>query len=210
MRGNNKNSNNSKPLIAIIAAMSENNIIALNNRIPWRIPEDLKRFKKLTMDNEIIIGRKTYDKLKQNKNSKSKILPRRKLKIISNQKAYNTSENKEIYNSIEEAIQSSKQELIWIAGGGEIYKETIHYADVLEITKVNKLFSATNLKKTFFPNINYNEWTPIRSQNEEEYTFITYVRNSDENSSLKKRIETYEQIILKENKQLLKNKIYTY
>lgn len=208
MRNNNKNTNNSKPLIAIIAAMSENNIIALNNSIPWRIPEDLKRFKKLTTDNEMIIGRKTYESLI--KTSKRIILPGRKLKIISNQNAYSAIENKEIYNSIEDALQSSKQELIWIAGGGEIYKETIPYADILEITKVNKLFSAINTQKTFFPNINYNEWTPIRSQNEEGYTFITYIRNDDKNSSLKERIRTYEKTILKEKKQLLKNKIYNY
>jgi len=208
---NNNNSNtknsSSKPLIAIIAAMSENNVISLGNEIPWYIRNDLKRFKMLTTGNEVIVGRKTYESLIK-KFSSEKVLPNRDLKIISSQEGYHALDNRELYTSIESAIKASDKQLIWSIGGGQIYSETIKYADVMEITKVNKLFANPHINKIFFPPINHSEWTPIRNEKFEGYSFITYIRNDDENGTLDNRIQKYERIIKEENKQMLKNKIY--
>ena len=120
------------PQISIIVAHSRNMAIGKANALLWRLPEDLKRFKKLTTGHPIIMGRKTYQSI-------NRPLPDRTNIIVTR------DENLEIpgciiVHSVTGAIEKAKEfdrEEIFIIGGAEIYKETLPLVDRLYVTKVD-------------------------------------------------------------------------
>jgi dihydrofolate reductase len=120
------------PQISIIVAHSKNMAIGKANALVWRLPDDLKRFKKLTTGHPIIMGRKTYQSI-------SRPLPNRTNIVVTRDK------NLEIpgcivVNSVTDAIKKASefdQKEIFIIGGAEIYRETLPLADRLYVTKVN-------------------------------------------------------------------------
>ena len=158
-------------MIILIAAISKNNEIGKNNQLLWHLPDDFKRFKTLTTGHYIIMGRKTFE-------SFPKPLPNRTHIIISRQKNY-AVENCIVVSSLEEAIKvCPKNEDIYIIGGGEIYKQSIDFADKLEITVVDHNFEAD----TFFPEIDENKWKvdfeefhPKDERHLYDFTFLTYI-----------------------------------
>ena len=158
-------------MIILIAAISKNNEIGKNNQLLWHLPDDFKRFKTLTTGHYIIMGRKTFE-------SFPKPLPNRTHIIISRQKNY-AVENCIVVSSLEEAIKvCPKNEDIYIIGGGEIYKQSIDFADKLEITLVDNDFEAD----TFFPEIDENKWKldfeefhPKDEKHLYDFTFLTYI-----------------------------------
>ena len=121
-----------KPRISIIVAHSRNMVIGKANALLWRLPEDLKRFKKLTTGHPIIMGRKTYQSI-------NRPLPDRTNIIVTR------DENLEIpgciiVHSVTGAIEKAKEfdrEEIFIIGGAEIYKEILSLVDRLYVTKVD-------------------------------------------------------------------------
>jgi dihydrofolate reductase len=134
-------------MIIIIAAVAENNALGKNNDLVWHLPDDFKRFKLLTSGHYIVMGRKTFE-------SFPKPLPNRTHVIVTRQKNY-TPEGCLIANTLQEAMQlCPKNEDTYIIGGGEIYKQSIAIADVLEITRVHHTFDAD----TFFPEIDPTVW----------------------------------------------------
>lgn len=130
--------------ISIIAAIGRNRELGKDNKLLWHIPEDLKRFKKLTQDHAVIMGRKTFESL-------GKPLPNRINIIITRDKNYKiktfdvSKHRTHIVHSLEDAfknleskIQSSElPEEIFIIGGGEIYRQALPYADKLYLTIVD-------------------------------------------------------------------------
>ena len=158
-------------MIILIAAISKNNEIGKNNQLLWHLPDDFKRFKTLTTGHYIIMGRKTFE-------SFPKPLPNRTHIIITRQKNY-AVENCIVVSSLEEAIKvCPKNEDIYIIGGGEIYKQSIDFADKLEITLVDNDFEAD----TFFPEIDENKWKldfeefhPKDEKHLYDFTFLTYI-----------------------------------
>lgn len=134
-------------MITLIAAAAENNALGKDNQLVWHLPLDFKRFKEITSGHYIIMGRKTFE-------SFPKPLPNRTHVIITRQKNY-TVENCIVVNSIEEAIAACpKEEDIYIIGGAEIYKQSIPFAEKIELTRVHANFDAD----AFFPEIDLNEW----------------------------------------------------
>lgn len=121
-----------KPRISIIVAHSRNMAIGKANSLVWRLPDDLKRFKKLTTGHPIIMGRKTYQSI-------GRALPDRTNIVVTRDK------NLEIpgcivVHSLVEAIEKAKKidrEEIFVIGGAEIYKEALPLADMLHVTKVD-------------------------------------------------------------------------
>lgn len=159
-------------MIVLIAAVSENNALGKDNDLIWHLPNDFKRFKALTTGHHIIMGRKTFESFK-------KPLPNRTHVVITRQGNYQP-EGCIVVNSIENAIKASPEnELIYVIGGGEIYKQFLSISDKIEITKVHG-----NLEgDTFFPEINPKEWALINSEfnpkDEKhlfDYTYQTYVK----------------------------------
>ena len=129
--------------ITIIVAAAENNAIGKNNNLIWNLPNDLKRFKKLTSGHSIIMGRKTFD-------SFPGLLPNRRHIIISNKSKDSFQENVIVVNNIDDALKAAEDdENPFIIGGGQIYKLAMDFSNKIELTRVHKKFEAD----TFFPEI---------------------------------------------------------
>ncbi|MFH7012066.1 dihydrofolate reductase [Flavobacterium sp. FlaQc-52] len=159
-------------MIIMIAAVAENNALGKNNELVWHLPNDFKRFKALTTNHHIIMGRKTFE-------SFPKPLPNRTHVVITRQENYQP-EGCIVVKSISEAIaKCPKNEDSFIIGGGEIYTLAMPFADVLEITRVHHSFEAD----TFFPDINKDEWLLVESETNikdekhlYDYTYETFVK----------------------------------
>ena len=159
-------------MIIIIAAIARNNALGKDNQLIWHLPADPKRFKKVTSGHHVIMGRKTYESL-------GKPLPNRTNIVISRNKDY-TAEGCIVRNSLEEAVESAKNDSSpFILGGAEIYKQGIEFADILDLTFIHHDFEAD----AFFPEIDPEIWEEISRQdfkadgkNKYDYSFVTYKR----------------------------------
>lgn len=159
-------------MIIMIAAVAENNALGKNNELVWHLPNDFKRFKALTTNHYIIMGRKTFE-------SFPKPLPNRTHVIITRQKDYKP-EGCIVVDSIEKAIAvCPENEDCYVIGGGEIYNLALPYADIIEITKVHHTFEAD----AFFPKISKSEWQLVEAETNikdekhlYDYTYETYIR----------------------------------
>lgn len=159
-------------MIIMIAAVAENNALGKKNKLVWHLPNDFKRFKSLTTNHHIIMGRKTFE-------SFPKPLPNRTHIVISRQENYNPP-GCIVVDSIEKAIAlCPENEDSYIIGGGEIYTLGLQYADIIEITRVHHTFDAD----AFFPKINEREWQLVESEPNfkddthlYDYTYETYIR----------------------------------
>ncbi len=117
-------------MISHIVACSENNVIGVNGELPWHLSEDLKRFKRLTSNHVIIMGRKTHESI-------GKPLPNRVNVIITRQLNYD-AKGCLVAASLEDALKVSEvnDDEIFIIGGGEIYKQSIDIVDTIYMTRV--------------------------------------------------------------------------
>lgn len=161
--------------IKLICAISKNNVIGNENKLPWNLSEDLKRFKKLTSHNLIVMGRKTFDSI-------GRPLPNRKNIVLSNNLNLEI-DGVEVFNSPDEVISLYKEipekKDMYIIGGTFVYKLFLEYCDYLYITYVDKNFEGD----AFFPKIDWKAWNLTRE--EEKY---------DENEKLKYFFRDYKRI----------------
>ncbi|MAG26403.1 hypothetical protein CMI47_12710 [Candidatus Pacearchaeota archaeon] len=148
-------------MLNIIVAISENNVIGKDNNIPWAgaYPEDLRRFKKLTLGCTVVMGRKTWESMN------CKALKQRTNIVITSE-----AESKEyrkkysgayVEKSIERAIElhyniKNRCEQAWFIGGTSIYEEALKYAELIDITYIPEVVKGNNLIK--FPDFDRNEW----------------------------------------------------
>lgn len=149
-------------MVSIIVAVSENGIIGKDNDLPWKISEDLKRFKKLTKGHPVIMGRKTHESI-------GRILPDRLNIVITRDKdvSYNGCIT---VNSISDAIRKAGNDKeIFIIGGGEIYKKSLGFVDRIYLTKVHQTVEGD----TYFPTLN-SDWKETNREDKDGYSFITY------------------------------------
>ncbi len=166
-------------MISIIAAVSENRAIGNKNKLLYWLPNDLKRFKALTIGHTIIMGRKTYDSLPKG------ALPNRRNVVISRSVA--SIPGCEVYASLDEAIaavQSSSAVVdgidneIFIIGGASVYEQSMPLADRLCLTIVHDIAKEAN---AFFPP--FDDWKEITREDHTidekhsfSYSFVDYVK----------------------------------
>jgi dihydrofolate reductase len=162
--------------IIMIAAAGEDNALGKDNKLLWHLPDDFKRFKRLTTGHPIIMGRKTFE-------SFPKPLANRRHIIISRNRTYKVScEDCLVVHSLEEALQQVPEDTpVYIIGGGELYAQGMIVADTLEITRVHGTFEAD----TYFPEIDRKVWTLTTEEYHPEdenhayaFSYRTYVRNT--------------------------------
>jgi dihydrofolate reductase len=161
-------------MITIIAAIGKNNELGKDNDLIWHLPEDLKRFKRVTSGHHILMGRNTFESI-------GKPLPNRTTVIITRNNDY-FKDGCLIAGSIEEAIKlAENDEEIFIIGGAQIYKQAIQNPSVkkLDMTIVHESFDAD----VFFPEIDSTIWKETAREdfkadekNKYDYSFVTYVR----------------------------------
>ena len=159
-------------MLSIIVAMASNNVIGKNNKLLWHLPADLERFKKITINHDIIMGRKTFDSL-------DFILPQRKHIVFSKSGKLNKEgANVEIVNDInalEKYMQSSKE--TFLIGSGQLYKQLMPYATKLYITRIYHEFEGD----IYFPKIDEKSWKLIsrekgirNDENPFDYEYLIY------------------------------------
>ncbi|MES2701810.1 MAG: dihydrofolate reductase [Bacteroidota bacterium] len=163
-------------VLSFIVAVSENNAIGKDNALPWRLPEDLKFFKRTTMGKPIIMGRKTYDSL-------GKPLPGRLNIVLTTQTGIAFPEGVSVYNNIDAAVarlQDESTEEGFIIGGGKVFEETLSLADRLYVTRVHAVVPDADV---FFPEIDHTHWKLVWEEahkadekHQYDYTFQKYER----------------------------------
>ena len=161
-------------MLSIIVAVAKNNVIGKDNQLIWHLPEDLKRFKRLTTNHTIIMGRKTFESL-------GRVLPNRKHVILCNDAKINMdNENVEILDDISKIkkyIDSDEEN--FVIGGATIYKLLMPYTNKMYVTHINQDFEGD----VYFPEISENDWKVIEKEkglkdekNPFDYEYITYER----------------------------------
>ena len=135
-------------MISIIVAVSEDWGIGKDNELLWHISEDLKRFKKLTFGNTVIMGKKTWESLPR------RPLPGRKNIVLTDDPQEVIDSSITAYSIKDALSKSEKNEEIFIIGGGSIYRQFMPIADRLYITHVHKIAPAD----IYFPEIDLNIW----------------------------------------------------
>ena len=140
--------------ISLIVAVAEDRAIGDKGNLLWHLSSDLKRFKAITTGHTIIMGRKTYDSLPNG------ALPNRRNIVISRQ--LKSLKDAEVYSDIDEALKAtSDEDIVYIIGGGEIYKETFPRADELHITLVHKSYPEAD---TRFPEWKLTDWNILKQE----------------------------------------------
>jgi dihydrofolate reductase len=162
--------------VSIIAAMDKKRGIGVDNKLPWRLSADLKRFRDLTMGHHIIVGRKTFESI-------GKPLPGRRMIVVTRDSAYK-AEGCDVAYSVEDATRLARERgesEAFICGGAEIYAQSIAIVDRMYITFVDAEVRAD----TFFPEFEELEWNeqesfyqPADEKNQYPFTFKLLVRKS--------------------------------
>jgi dihydrofolate reductase len=156
----------------MIAAVAENFALGKDNELVWHLPDDFKRFKQLTTNHYIIMGRKTFE-------SFPKPLPNRTHVIITRQQDYKAEGCLVVANLADALAMVPKDENAFVIGGGEIYALALPFTDVIELTKVHAHFEAD----TFFPEIDAKQWKLVSEEYHPkdekhlfDFTYETYRR----------------------------------
>lgn len=158
------------PFVSLVAAMARNRVIGRENRLPWHLPEDLKRFRQLTMGAPVIMGRKTYQSI-------GRPLPGRRNIIVTRQDDL-AFEGCETVHSLGEALQIARDAAeAFVVGGAELYRLALPRADRLYLT----LIEAEYAGDAYFPDLDLGAW---RERDRERgagdgglcYDFVTYER----------------------------------
>lgn len=158
--------------LSLIVAFANNNVIGINNSLPWHLPEDLKRFRTLTTGHHIIMGRKTYESL-------GRLLPGRTTVIVTRNKNYKL-EGAVVAHSLEAAVELCKNDTeAFVIGGAELYQDGLKLSNKLYITEVDLTVEGD----AFFPAVDLDQWQETSREAHTSaqglpFNYITYSRKS--------------------------------
>jgi dihydrofolate reductase len=156
-----------KPL-AMVVAVGDNGAIGKDGQVPWRVPEDLKHFKNVTMGHAIIMGRKTWDEV-------GRPLPGRRNLVVTRQ-ADLALEGAEVFHSLEEAIAAARttDDEPHVIGGSTIYEAAMPLATRIHLTEIHRNVEAD----TYFPPFDRSAWREVerRPAQTEGVEFVTLER----------------------------------
>lgn len=161
-----------RPALAIIAAVAANGVIGANNRLPWRLPDDLRRFRALTTGHAVIMGRRTWESI-------GHALPGRQNIVVTRQKDF-VADNAETACSLDEAIARVRMpQPAFAIGGSEIFREAMPRASTLHLTEIERAFDGDAM----FPPFDRSAWRESARERRTDaaegfaYSFVTYERD---------------------------------
>jgi|SRR3989344_6026414 len=162
--------------LGLIVAVAENDVIGKDGKLPWNIPEDLRRFKELTTGHPVIMGRNTYNSIIERN---GRPLPNR-LNIVLSQNQKVTGDGIVNYSDLDTALKNLRDPILvegidfskaYIIGGSRVYKEAIPIVDFMEITRVWDHYEGD----AFFPKFNEREWKEVYYNNSfEGFSFVSF------------------------------------
>ena len=139
--------------ISIIVAMAKNRVIGANGAIPWHLPEELKRFKNLTMSHHIVMGRKTWESI-------GRLLPGRETVVVTRQKDYRVP-GATVVHSLPDAIAASgNDKQIFVIGGAALFAEALPQAGRLYLTTVDVEVPGD----AYMPEFDISRWREVASE----------------------------------------------
>lgn len=150
-------------------AVAKNSVIGGDNDLPWYLPEDLRHFKKITMGQTVLMGRKTFESIIKRLN---KPLPDRKNAVVTRQKDFTAPKGVLVFHSLEEAFKALSAEDVYIIGGAQIFAQTLPLAEKMYITKVHQDYPGD----AFFPKVDFSRWKLLEQEDHEGYSFTVYRR----------------------------------
>ena len=160
-----------KPIISHIVNVSENGVIGKDNDLLWRLPQDLKRFKEITMGHPMIMGRKTYESI-------GRPLPGRTSIVVTHNKDLKI-DGVIVVHTLEEALEKAKEiekDEIFIIGGGQLFKESFNLIDKIYLTLVHTTAEGT----VYYPEYKHIFIRTLYEENNEEnglkYTWLDLVK----------------------------------
>lgn len=165
------------PVLAIIVAMSDNGVIGDGDRMPWHLPADLKRVKRMTMGKPLVMGRKTYQSI-------GKPLPGRTTIIVTRDHGFK-AEGATVIHDLDEALDAARHvalmdgvDEIFVFGGAEIYRQALNKVKRLHLTEIH-----VNVEgQTRFPDFDRAEWHETAREDHPaegimpSYSFVTLER----------------------------------
>jgi dihydrofolate reductase len=163
-----------KPLISLIAAVADNGVIGLDNRLPWRLPADLRHFKTLTLGKPIVMGRKTWESLPG-------MLPQRRHIVVTSNPGYEAV-GCDVVHSLEQAlVAAGDTPEVMIIGGARLYQQALPHARRMYLTLVHAQVAGN----VFFPAYDAQLWTERErvehradAENPYPYTFLMLERQA--------------------------------
>lgn len=166
-------------MLAAIWAQDETGLIGKDDHLPWHLPNDLKFFKRMTENNVVVMGRKTFEGMG------GRPLPNRKTVVLTTAADFQAAEGVLVCHSVEEVLAFAEtfEGTTFIAGGARVYEEFFPYYDILYRTVIHQTFEGD----TYFPNFDLEDWVTIDIVTGEEdeknpyvYQFETYERRMKE------------------------------
>lgn len=150
----------------IVAAVARNGVIGVDGGLPWHIPEDLARFKRITMGHALVMGRETFQSI-------GRPLPGRANIVLTRRPDW-SHDGVEVAGSLEEALSmvASLRMDAFIAGGAEVYRTALPRADRMELTEVE----AEPEGDTWFPEFDRSRWREVAREDHPGFSFVTYDR----------------------------------
>ena len=155
-------------IISIIAAMDKNRLIGHGNRLPWKLPADMKHFRQLTLGKPVVMGRRTFDSI-------GKPLAKRSNVILTRDHNYR-ADGCIVEHTVDEAlIRVNKHEEVMIIGGSSIYEQFLQRADRFYLTQIHDCFEGD----VYFPAFELTDWQEVKridcapdEKNPYSYSFV--------------------------------------
>jgi len=139
--------------VSIVVAMAANGVIGRGGKLPWHLPDDLKRFRELTMGHPIIMGRRTWESI-------ARLLPGRQMIVVSRQPGFDTGvEGTQVASNLDEALEIARDlgdDEVFVIGGSQLYREALPRADRLYVTSIWAQIEGD----TYFPEFALEDWVP--------------------------------------------------
>ncbi len=151
--------------LVLVAARGANGAIGVDGGMPWHLPEDLAHFKATTMGGVLVMGRRTWDSI-------GRALPGRTTIVVTSDHDW-SAPGAVVVHSLGEALAVAGPGEVFVAGGGEIYRQTIELASALELTEVE----ASPEAEVFFPRVDPDVWREVSRRPREGFTFVRYERD---------------------------------
>lgn len=158
------------PCLVLVAAVASNGVIGVNNTLPWRLPDDLRRFKALTLGHPVIMGRKTWDSL-------GRALPGRHNIVITRAAGF-AAPGATVVHSVDAALAAcGDADIAFVIGGAEIYAQALPLANRLELTEIQAGIEGD----AHFPPFDRSAWRETARERHStgdalEYDFVSYER----------------------------------
>ncbi len=157
--------------LSAIVAMAANRVIGAGNQLPWRLPADLARFKRLTMGHTLVLGRKTYESI-------GRPLPGRTFIVVTRQRDFAPA-GVTVAHSVDEALALARargDDEVFIAGGADVYAQTLDRIERLYLTRLERNVPGD----TYFPEVDLSGWRLVEEEQHPEgelpFAFLTYER----------------------------------